>query len=208
MKWYLAALLFPFLASFGFGAEALAAPPQAKIAIQPLGKVSKELVEETRKAMERLYDVEVVTLAAAELPAEAYYKPRGRYRAEKLLDWLQTKTDASYTKVVGITQVDISTSKGEIYDWGIFGLAYLGQRPCVVSNFRLSKKVTKAQMLDRFGKVVGHEVGHTFGLEHCPVVGCLMADAEGKVSTVDNEKGELCEGCRKRVPTLGVRRER
>jgi hypothetical protein len=28
----------------------------------------------------------------------------------------------------------------------------------------------------------------------------MMSDAEGKISTVDNETGQLCEHCRVRVP--------
>jgi archaemetzincin len=204
MKSLLAALFAPLfmLASslLASAAEAPAGVPVLKIAIQPLGKVAEDVIKETRKSLERLYEAEVVTLPAKELPAMAYYKPRDRYRAEKLLDWLAANTAAEYTKVVGLTQADISTTKGEIYDWGIFGLGTLGGRACVVSSFRLTRKVARPKMLDRFGKVAGHEIGHTFGLEHCATPGCLMGDAEGKVSTVDNEPGELCEACRKRVP--------
>jgi archaemetzincin len=211
MKPLLAALLALLSATCAFAAEALPAPaapaapvaPLRKIAIQPLGKVSADVLAEARKSIEGLYEVEVVVLPAKELPESAFYKPRQRYRAEKLLDWLHANTDAAYTKIVGLTQSDISTTKGEFEDWGIFGLGALGERPCVVSTFRLTRNVTRAKMLDRVGKVVGHEVGHTFGLEHCPTPGCLMGDAEGKVSTVDNEPGQFCEACRKRVPAKG-----
>lgn len=174
------------------------APP--KIAIQPLGKVKPDVVAETRESLERLYTVEVVILPAKELPSAAYYRPRDRYRAEKLLAWLAENTDAQFTKVIGLTESDISTTKDDIDDWGIFGLGELGQRPCVVSSFRLTRKVPRATMLTRLGKVAGHEVGHTFGLEHCAVDGCLMHEAGGKVATVDHEPGLLCTACRARVP--------
>ena len=215
MKSFLAPLFAPLLALGFLGGSTFAAdaPPVAatpsvavpRIAIQPLGKVSADVVAETRKSLQRLYAAEVVTLPMKELPAAAFYKPRQRYRAEKLLDWLEAETDAGFTKIIGLTQADISTSKGEIYDWGIFGLGSLGGRACIVSSFRLARKVTRVKMLDRFGKVAGHEIGHTFGLEHCATPGCLMADAEGKVSTVDNEPGDLCEACRKRSPAKAPR---
>lgn len=187
-------------APFAFAAEAL-----PKVAIQPLGKVRADSVEQLSKALKHLYAAEVVVLPPKELPASAFFRPRQRYRAEKLLDWLNGNTEAGYVKVIGITEADISTTKGEAVDWGIFGLGLLGGRPCVVSTFRLGREVPRAKMLERLGKVAGHEVGHTFGLDHCPVEGCLMRDAEGKVATVDGEGGELCEACRKRVPAAAPR---
>ncbi len=197
----LACLVFLALAT-GTGLFA-ADSPVPKIAIQPLGNVKADILAQTQKSLEQLYTVEVTILPARDLPSIAYYRPRERYRAEKLLTWLEGNTDASYDKIIGLTESDISTTKDDVYDWGIFGLGELGRRPCVVSSFRLSRAVPRAKMLERLGKVAGHEVGHTFGLEHCPVDGCLMHDAGGKVATVDGEPGQLCESCRKRVPARG-----
>lgn len=206
MKSLLTLLLILGVASSAFAADpAPGSAPRFRIALQPLGKVSSDVLEEARKSLERLYEVEVVSLPVKDLPASAYYEPRQRYRAEKLLAWLHDNTDAAYTKVVGLTESDISTTKGDIEDWGIFGLGALGERPCVVSTFRLGRNVPRTKMIERFGKVVGHEVGHTFGLEHCTTPGCLMGDAEGKVSTVDNEPGQFCESCRSRVPAKAPR---
>ena len=90
--------------------------------------------------------------------------------------------------------------KGEYDDWGIFGQGWLGGRACVVSTYRLGRgKVSEDLFRERFVKVVNHEIGHTFGLDHCPTQGCLMADAEGTIKTVDQEAGGLCQGCRQRL---------
>jgi archaemetzincin len=171
-------------------------PVRVKVALQPLGKVSGELLAMTTRALEKRYAVEVEILHAKDLPAVAYFRPRERYRADKLLDWLALQTDAKFVKVIGLTAVDISTTKGEHLDWGIFGLGQLGGRTCVVSTFRLGRKVPAAKLLDRLDKVAGHEIGHTFGLPHCATPHCLMSDAEGKIATVDAEPGNLCEQCR------------
>ncbi|MEI6178360.1 MAG: matrixin family metalloprotease, partial [Verrucomicrobiota bacterium] len=48
---------------------------------------------------------------------------------------------------------------------------------------------------ERLRKVAEHEVGHVMGLDHCPQAGCVMADAEGSISTVDGETGEFCKDC-------------
>ena len=90
--------------------------------------------------------------------------------------------------------------KGEYDDWGIFGQGWLGGRACVVSTYRLGRgKVSEDLFRERFVKVVNHEIGHTFGLDHCPTQGYLMADAEGTIKTVDQEAGGLCQGCRQRL---------
>ena len=193
-------IFFLLTALLGFAVAHAGAADEIKIALQPLGKVPADVVEKVRVHLEEIYAVHVEVLPVKELPASAFYRPRERYRAEKLLDWLEANTAATFTKVIGVTAADISTTKEEVFDWGIFGLGQLGRRPCVISTFRLGRGVPHDKLLLRTQRVAAHEAGHTFGLEHCPTPGCMMSDAGGKVSTVDEETGRLCERCRARVP--------
>ena len=192
-------LVFAVFAAFAFARPIFAEPPIPRIAIQPLGKVSPDVVAAIEQNLKALYRVEVEVLPQRELPASAYYKPRARYRAEKLLDWLEKETPARITKVIGITSSDISTTKGEVFDWGIFGLGQINGRPCIVSTFRLGRDVPRAKMLLRTGDVAGHEAGHTFGLQHCISPHCMMNDAEGKIQSVDESTRHLCPECRKLI---------
>lgn len=179
------------------------AMPKGIVAVQPLGPVGQDLVEVIRSGIIFLYNVEVKLLPERELPAEAFYKPRSRYRADKLLDFLLGKPAGSANKVVGVTQKDISTTKGDREDWGIFGLGLVGGRVCVVSTYRLRKGPPTAELFRaRLVKVVNHELGHTFGLDHCATPGCLMEDAGGSIKTVDRETGELCASCKARLGAL------
>jgi archaemetzincin len=167
------------------------------VALQPLGSVNQTTLVATKKAIDQSFHVEVTILAPRELPAKAYYKPRKRYRASLLLEALDDGTDKGFTKVVGLTAVDISVTKGEHFDWGVFGLGALGGRPCVVSTYRLGHgRAHRDLFLDRLGKVMNHELGHTFGLPHCPTTRCLMQDANGMMATVDGANGDLCATCR------------
>lgn len=128
-------------------------------------------------------------LPAVNLPAEAFYKPRNRYRADTLIHWLKKGVSTNQV-VVGITSKDISTTKHPNPDSGIMGLGFINGPSCVVSTFRL-KKGSKDQLV----KTVLHELGHNYGLSHCLEKTCFMRDAEGK-NPLDEETG-FCPKCKK-----------
>lgn len=170
----------------------------SEIAVQPYGEVPAARIEVVRKGLEAAFGAKVAMLPARPLPKEAWYGPRKRYRADALLDDLSAKSPEKYPVVVGLTAKDISTTKGEHEDWGIFGLGQVDGRVCVVSTFRLGARgADEARLRERLRKVAIHECGHVMGLPHCSAPGCVMADAEGTIDTVDGETGAFCEECRK-----------
>lgn len=179
------------------------ADPLPTLAIQPLGPVKKEDIARVEAGIRAIYAVEVEVLPTIPLPKSAYYPPRDRYKADKLLDSLEVGLPERFTKIIGLTTRDISTRKEEFEDWGIFGLGQLGGRACVVSTFRLrAGKATDLLFQARLVKVINHEIGHTFGVDHCPSAGCLMQDAGGKIATVDGESGKSCPECTTKLPLL------
>ena len=97
---------------------------------------------------------------------------------------------------------DISTTKDEIYDWGIIGLSWVGSSPSVVSTFRCRKNVSKSKMIRRFTQTINHELGHSLGLFHCKTKNCLMVDAKGTIKTVDRSTGRFCDECQKNIKEL------
>ncbi len=177
------------------------------LALQPLGKPSRAALEQAKAGLEKTYHVTVTLLPVQPLPKEAWYAPRNRWRADRLLDSLEAKTDLSFDKVLAVTERDISVTKGPHPDWGIFGLAQVGGRPAVVSTFRLRRGRTSETLFsDRLLKVVFHEAGHLFGLDHCPMPGCLMEDARGTLATVDAGGGTFCARCDAALRAQGVLR--
>jgi archaemetzincin len=180
-------------ASLAFAADA----SQRVVAIVPLGPVNQEYLERAAQELQARMDVQVRIEPQRELPAEAFYKPRKRWRAEKLLEALDANPPAGAWKVMGVTEAEISTTKGDIVDWGIAGLGNLGGQSCVVSAF-IYKKHSKSKkvLLRRLGDLAVHEFGHTLGFPHCEVKGCVMADAKGKaVKSADTSSGQYCAQC-------------
>jgi archaemetzincin len=185
-------------------------PEPRTLEIQPLGEVPGKDLDLVRTSIETIFGWSVVMLEPTDHPKHAWYKPRKRWRAEKILDWLAPRMGEDADRIMAVTKKDISTTKGEIYDWGICGLADLGGPSSVVSTYRIKKKMGKVTPKERKEKyrqrlrdLAAHEFGHTLDLPHCPTPGCIMADAQGTVLTFDESVGKLCDLCLERLSDAG-----
>ena len=168
----------------------------------PMGPHNKKLLTYAEEGVKWLYGFTVKRLKPVKLPKMAYYKPRNRYRAGKLLSWIDAKAlpGSGCDIIIGFTGKDISTTKGKYHDWGILGLGSLGGTSAMVSTFRCKKGTKSARHVAiRTVKLINHELGHVLGLYHCKTDACTMMDAEGTVKTLDKESGLLCDTCRKKV---------
>lgn len=159
-----------------------------QIAIQPFNDIDSLDVEYVFSSIKAIYP-KVIINEPIDLPHAAYYKPRNRYKADSILSFFTKKYKAN-TVFIGLTNKDISTTKGNVSDFGVMGLGLCPGNACVASSFRLSKENKKQQLF----KVAIHELGHTQGLPHCNEKYCFMRDAEGKNPT--NEEKEFCIKCK------------
>ena len=175
------------------------------IALQPLGSVPSAEIDSVRRIVVASYpNAKVSVLPPRALPASAWFPARSRWRAEKLVAALDAWKPAGFHRIAGVTEQDISTTKGTFADWGIFGYGQIGGDACVISAFRLGKGTDAAGRARRLAWTVTHELGHTFGLEHCPVPGCLMEDAAGKAATLDRSSGHFCPRCKAYLTHQGI----
>jgi len=156
------------------------------IELQPYEGISEVYVQEVYKNLMKIYP-NVVINKPIKLPKSGYVN--GRYRSDTLLKYLRRSVTLG-NKIIGITDKDITCPYHNVKDWGVFGYGDMPGTACVASPFRLNKS-NKAEQLS---KTVMHELGHTFGLTHCPTIGCIMSDAKGK-NNIDNEKS-FCKKCR------------
>ncbi len=182
-------------------AAAEAAPIRGEVLLVVLGnkRFGDDLVDAVEQALRDELQVEVRRLDPIPLPKEAYYAPRRRYRADTLLDHLLTliPEEPRTTRVLGLTASDISTTKGDIKDWGIFGLGLVPGQAAVISSHRLKRSAKSRKHLRRRISITAvHEIGHTFGLHHCTESRCPMQDAEGSIRNTDTSTGHLGPECR------------
>ena len=115
--------------------------------IQPLGKeLPNEDLAFVKQALVGIYNVQIRVLPRVDLPEQAYYEPRRRYRAEKILPFLLEKLPSDGDRILGLTGVDISTDNGRIKDWGILGLATWEERSASFPLFAVTSERGKAPM--------------------------------------------------------------
>lgn len=167
------------------------------ISIQPFTGMPAAEVAAVAASIKKVYPYMTIQ-APVPLPQTAFYPPRNRYRADSLISFLGRQSPEGIV-TLGLTHRDISTTKGQVADWGVMGLGFCPGNACVASSFRVSKTYKMEQLF----KVAIHEMGHTQGLPHCPEQSCFMRDAEGGNPT-DEEK-EFCPKCKAHLISKGWR---
>lgn len=189
--------------------------PETEVAIQPFEDVDDMLLDSIQHAIKEVYGVQTKILEPIDIPEYTFINIKSpRYRADSLIRFLR---DSVYPEiegdyVLGIIDKDISTTKYSDFsakeikspeykykDWGIYGLGFCPGVACIVSTHRLEKGTTKENFVSRLKKVSCHEVGHNFGLPHCPNKDCIMQDAAETITTIDNVSLYLCEDCKKKL---------
>ena len=89
-----------------------------------------------------------------------------------------------------------------MHDWGIAGLGSLGGKSSVFTSylFRGYRKKARPTYLRYMENLVLHEVGHTLGLDHCPLERCMMADAKGNaIEAARTSINEFCPRCHAKI---------
>ena len=171
---------------------------QKIIYIIPLNNVKQSDVSLAHEELKSFYKYNVVILNRDVIPTQLR-NPSGKYNANKILKFLGEKYEYLDGKLIGITNVNISTKRtlnNVVHnDWSILGFGGINGQSCVVSTKNM---VTNHN--DRLSKVTIHEVGHTLGLSHCDYdPKCLMNDAKGRASKVDSEEKMMCQNCRNAI---------
>ncbi len=122
------------------------------------------------------------------------FRSRGTHDVTVTLTKLCRLCDAG-SKILGITDHDLFVPGMNF----VFGEAQLQGRAAIVSTHRLREEFyglppDPRLMFERTLKEALHELGHTYGLMHCPTPGCVMHASAG-VGAVDLKKSRFCTNC-------------
>ena len=126
-----------------------------------------------KKKLQSVYPSVKMIPDPIQLPTKYYYAPRDRYSGRGLLrDLDQYKQE---TVVLGLTNEVIYEPNEKSPTFGIFGISPVGSHVAVISSTLPSRKKHSD---DHLVKLMMHELGHSFGLNHCKDEHCFMVDAE------------------------------
>jgi archaemetzincin len=126
-------------------------------------------------------------------PADVLDPRRGQHSSTAILHWLAPRLDTR-PRLLAVTDADLFIPVLTF----VYGEAQLGGRTAVVSLFRLRDPREAGRTAARLGKEAAHEVGHLFGLVHCPRPGCVM-QRSASLHDVDAKGDRLCPDCRLRL---------
>ena len=141
-----------------------------------------------------------VTIEESHFDLSDYYDPtRRQYDGNSLLKELAAANSAPHVKKIGLFRVDLCIP---ILTY-IFGQAPLNGNTGIASLYRLRNEhygMEKDEdlLLDRFRKVITHELGHMFGLLHCHIPSCVMRSST-YVEDLDQKSHNFCNKCRNEI---------
>jgi len=151
------------------------------------------------EALERAFPVAVRVRPPWFDPEKSFDSSRGQYSSTRLLELLLDHGGDGVWKILGVTSVDLFIP---ILTY-VFGEAQLDGTAAVVSTHRLRTEAyglepDEALLQARLFKEAVHELGHTFGLVHCPDGGCVM-HASTYVEEIDLKAATFCSACLRSV---------
>ncbi len=170
------------------------------IEIVPVGEVPAEILQRLLPAIEAPFPGHLVRLAAQHLrhPDYAFSSSRSQYRSEPILDRLVNRR-AEAERVLGVADLDLYTPGLNF----IFGQAQKGGPAAVIALARLhpefwGRPSDPQLLLERFTKEAIHELGHTYGLDHCLNPTCVMRFSNTLEET-DLKSDEFCAKHRRQL---------
>jgi len=168
-----------------------------KITLKPLGNIADEIMAKLKDRVGGIFHCPTEVKAGFSDLAQAYNLERKQYFSSKLLASL--KKSEREERVVGIADVDLYVPRLNF----VFGEADVVSGTAIVSLYRLRQEYyglapDEALFLERATKEIVHELGHTFGLGHCPNSKCVMHFSNSLADT-DLKGTSFCSSCRPKI---------
>ena len=167
-----------------------------KIILKPFGDVDAHILEELKGILYRTFGCPIEVAPKVDINPEAYNRKRGQYLATELLNTLKKTGVPRDEKALGIIDVDLYASGLNF----IFGQAELYSGVAIISLYRLRQELPPdySLFLSRAAKEAIHELGHTFGLEHCSRIKCVMHFSNSLHDT-DVKEMSFCSQCQPKL---------
>ncbi len=165
------------------------------IVLIPINHVERETLDRLVRPASEIFRQPVEIGSCWEVPAKSRDFKRAQYQADLILDDIQDPQPGN--RHLGIFNMDI-------YAFGlnfIFGEADTRTKKALISLYRLKPEYyglprNDALFHERTLKEAVHEIGHTYGLRHCPNIRCIM-HFSNSIEDTDIKGPQFCPLCQK-----------
>lgn len=166
------------------------------IYIELIGNIFEVNLKELEKHLHSTFTFPVKTINGKINIGGTFDSVRKQYYSTKILKEMLHDIPPDALKIIGLTPLDLCIP---ILTF-VFGEAQLGGNLGIVSIARLKQEFyglppNSDFLFRRLVKEMNHELGHTFGLIHCPQRDCVMYLANS-IRDVDIKGENFCERCK------------
>jgi archaemetzincin len=150
-------------------------PDRPVIALASVGEGLDEDVQvELRRVLAWVFDAEIITVPGIPLPQSAYDRFRGQFHSTPILRQPTRVKPRQAERLLGVADVDLYVPELNF----VFGEADADRGVAIFSLARLRQRGSdpraRALFLKRAATEAIHELGHTYGLDHCANSRCVM----------------------------------
>ena len=169
------------------------------ICLAAVGEVDKKILLYLQSELENVFEKEVKLVNTMEHPDYAYNPKRDQYHSSKILEKIKQEKFKDCDRILGVGDVDMYVPSLNF----VFGEADFYDRVAVISLVRLRQeyyglpedgKLFQTRVL----KEAVHELGHTYGLRHCPDPKCVMHFSNSLKDT-DIKSHNFCHECKSKL---------
>jgi len=161
-----------------------------------MGDIEKWVLDALEKDLAVKFNSKVERHNPIQIPEDAFNPTRKQYFSSLILKRLHGLMLAEKQELaLAIAEVDLY-AEGLNF---VFGEAEFGGQFAVISLARLRQSFyslpeNKDSFIERAKKEAVHELGHVFGLEHCPDPDCVMHFSNSLLDT-DKKSSSFCSRC-------------
>jgi archaemetzincin len=172
------------------GTEGLSA-----IYLTSVGEADPEILAGIQDCLARHFPFEIRRFRSLPDPGYAYDAKAGQYSSTLIVKELVRVCPAEAVRVFAVTEKDLFIPMLTF----VFGQAQLGGSAAIISLARLRQEFyqlppNRPLLAARSIKETLHEMGHTFGLIHCPDRECTMSLAIN-IQQLDRKGTSFCRSC-------------
>lgn len=169
---------------------------RSAIVLVPIGEVTPDLLAGLAPSLTAAVGLPSRVGESIPVPHTAYKRQRGQYRGAEILAALSRADFPRAARLLGVIDADCYAPGLNF----VFGQAQRRGHNAFIGLPRLrpsfyGQSEDQELFRERVLKEAAHELGHTYGLRHCPSPQCVMHFSNSLRDT-DVKEAEFCRRCR------------